>query len=114
LRSLAEGLHYAPGDAVLIHRFSGEPLFYHELAALGRERGLRVLWLPGRRRSKSSWLGDGVGQADDVTALRHWVPDIHTRDVYICGPDAWTSRVIRSCRRAGVHRDQIHVEMFGW
>ncbi len=48
LRSLAEGLDYAPGDAVLLHRFSGEPLFYRELETLGRERGLRVLWLPGR------------------------------------------------------------------
>ena len=114
LRSLAEGLSYAPGDAVLLHRFSGEPLFYHELEALGRERGLRVLWLPGRRRSASSWLGDGVGDADDATALRYWVPDIHTRDVYVCGPDDWTASVIRSCRKAGVRGDQIHIEIFGW
>jgi ferredoxin-NADP reductase len=114
LRSLAEGLHYSPGDAVLLHRFSGEPLFHRELEELGRERGLRVLWLPGRRRSASSWLGDGVGRADDATALRYWVPDIHTRDVYICGPDAWTESVISSCRKAGVDSDQIHVEMFRW
>ena len=60
LRALAEGLDYAPGDAVLLHRSSDEPLFADELRVLARERGLRLLHLPGRRRASGSWIGDGI------------------------------------------------------
>jgi ferredoxin-NADP reductase len=31
LRALAEGLHYAPGDAVILQRHTSEPLFASEL-----------------------------------------------------------------------------------
>ena len=114
LRALAEGLHYGPGEAVLLHRFTHEPLFEHEFDVLARERGLQVLWLPGRRRSPDSWLGQGVGQASDVAALRFWVPDIAQRDVYVCGPEAWTDSVRRTAEAAGVPSDQLHIEKFRW
>ena len=86
LRALAEGLEYAPGDAILIERFTTEPLFARELDALSRERGLQLLRLPGHRRSPDSWLGDGIGPTDDLSALRFWIPDVAERDVYLCGP----------------------------
>ena len=114
LRALAEGLHYAPGHAVLLYRYTDEPLFRHELEVLARERGLQVLWLPGRRRSPHSWLGDGVGAADDLTALTYWVPDIAERDVYVCGPEAWADSVRRTTEAAGVAPDHFHLETFGW
>jgi predicted ferric reductase len=114
LRALAEGLHYAPGHAVLLHRYTAEPLFRRELEVLARERGLEVLWLPGRRRSADSWLGDGVGRADDLTALTYWVPDIAERDVYVCGPEAWAESVRRTTEAAGVSPDHFHLETFGW
>jgi predicted ferric reductase len=114
LRALAEGLHYAPGHAVLLYRFTDEPLFRRELETLARERGLEVLWLPGRRRSADSWLGDGVGAADDLTALTYWVPDIAERDVYVCGPEAWAESVRRTTEAAGVAPDHFHLETFGW
>src|SRR3954453_24010782 len=50
LRALAEALDYAPGDAVLLYRFTGDPLFPREFEVLADERGLRVIWLPGHRR----------------------------------------------------------------
>ena len=114
LRALAEGLHYAPGHAVLLHRYTDEPLFRREIDVLARERGLEVLWLPGRRRSPDSWLGDGVGAADDLTALTYWVPDIAERDVYVCGPEAWAESVRRTTEAAGVAPDHFHLETFGW
>jgi predicted ferric reductase len=114
LRALAEQLDYAPGGAVLLHRFTDRPLFEQEFAVLARERGLRVLDLPGHRRAPGSWLGDGVGTVDDTTALRHWIPDIAGRDVYVCGPEAWAEDVRRSCAAAGLPPAQFHVESFGW
>jgi predicted ferric reductase len=114
LRALAEELDYAPGDAVLLYRFTDRPLFERELGVLARERGLQVLWLPGRRRSPGSWLGSGVGPADDLTALRWWVPDIAERDVYVCGPEGWSEEVRRTSDAAGLPRSRFHTEHFGW
>jgi len=119
IRALAEGLAYAPGDAVLLHRFTEQPLFERELEVLGRERGLRVVNVPGRRRAPDSWLGSSWARAeaehvDDLTALLHWVPDIAERDVYVCGPEPWVASVRRSTAAAGVPAEQLHVEKFGW
>jgi len=114
IRALAEGLAYDPGDAVLLHRFTDEPLFARELDLLARERGLRVVALPGHRRAPHSWLGAGLDSVDDLTALRHWVPDIAERDVYVCGPQAWIERVRRTTAAAGLPVEQLHVETFGW
>ncbi len=114
LRALAEGLDYAPGEAVLLHRYTRDALFAGELDALIAERGLRVVRLPGRRRADGSWLGDGLPSVTDVDAVRAWVPDIAERDVYVCGPPAWTDLVVRDLRSAGVAQDQTHVETFRW
>jgi ferredoxin-NADP reductase len=114
LRALAEELTYAPGDAVLLYRFSGRPLFARELEALARKKGLEIIGLPGHRRAPGSWLGDGVGSASDLTALTHWVPDIAERDVFVCGPEAWAEDVRRTTDAAGVPTDRFHVESFGW
>ncbi|MBS2938627.1 ferric reductase-like transmembrane domain-containing protein [Nocardioides sp. J2M5] len=113
LRSLAEGLDYAPGEAVLLHRWTTEPLFAGELAHLGATRGLQVVDLPGRRRHPDSWLGDAP-LADDTTLLHHWVPDLAERDVWVCGPGPWADAVRRSCLALGVPARRIHVESFGW
>ncbi|MFB9313909.1 ferric reductase-like transmembrane domain-containing protein [Nocardioides plantarum] len=115
LRSLAEGLDYAPGEAVLLHRYSEHALFAREIAALGAARGLGVVPLPGRRRTPGSWLGTGVHpQVDDLRALQHWVPDIAERDVYVCGPRAWTDLVRVDLHRAGLPPEHLHLETFGW
>jgi predicted ferric reductase len=115
LRALAEALDYAPGDAVLLYRFTGKrPLFAHELERLSQARGLDIIWLPGHRRAPDSWLGDGVGRASDARALAYWVPDIAERDVYVCGPEQWADDVRRTTEAVGLPSDRFHVESFGW
>ena len=114
LRSLAEGLAYRPGEAVMLKRYTTEALFTDELEDLARERGLRVLYLPGHRRGPDSWLPHGVGEVSDLDALRYWVPDIHERDAFVCGPEAWTEMVRRDLLAAGLSPDQIHLETFAW
>jgi predicted ferric reductase len=114
LRALAEGMAYGPGAAVMLHRYRDRPLLQRELERLATERGLELLWLPGARRSPDSWLGAHVGRADDLTALVSWVPDIAERDVYLCGPAAWTAQVVATLRAAGLTPDHIHLESFSW
>ena len=114
LRSLAEGLAYAPGDAVLLHRWSDEPIFADELIALARHRGLVAWGIPGPRRAPDSWLGSGIESPTDLAALTSWVPDVAERDVYVCGPGPWADLVVRDLRAAGVPDQHLHVESFGW
>jgi ferredoxin-NADP reductase len=114
LRALAEALPYAPGDAVLLYRHSGRPLFASEFDVLAQEKGLRIVDLPGHRRRPDSWLPAGVGRASDLAVLRHWIPDIAERDVYVCGPEPWAEEVRRTTEAAGLPADRFHVESFGW
>ena len=113
LRALAEGLDYAPGEAI-IERFTHESLFTREIDQIGRERGLQVLRLPGHRRHERSWLGDGIGGATDLDALLHWIPDVAQRDVYVCGPEPWTDLVRTTLLAAGLPADRLHLETFAW
>jgi predicted ferric reductase len=113
LRALAEGLAHGPGELTLLYRFTAEPLFARELDVLRSERGLRVVPLPGPRPSPASVLGPAAG-ADELAALRFWVPDAADRDVFVCGPAAWTDGVERLLLAAGVPRAHVHTESFGW
>lgn len=114
LRALAEGLDYAPGEVVLVHRYKGQALFERELQALADRRGLEVVWMPGRRRAPGSWLGDGIAPVSDTAALLQWVPDIAERDLFVCGPEEWARDVVASARAAGLPPENTHVESFGW
>ena len=114
LRALAEGLDYAPGEAILVERFTHQPLFAREVDTLARERGLQVLRLGGHRRHRDSWLGDGIGTADDLSALLFWIPDVADRDVYVCGPERWTDLVRHTLTAAGLPPDRLHLETFAW
>lgn len=114
LRALAEQLDYAPGDAMLIHRYVGEPLYRDEIEHLVTTRGLRLVPSPGHRRAPGSWLGDGAGDVDDLQALLWWIPDIADRDVYVCGPKQWTELVRATCLASGLPPERFHLETFKW
>ncbi len=114
LRALAEGLDYAPGEATLLYRFTDQPLFVREFDDLVATRGLQLVYLPGRRSSPESVLGPSVWGVDEPTALKFWVPDLADRDVFLCGPAAWTTGVESLVVAAGAARDRIHTESFGW
>jgi predicted ferric reductase len=117
LRALLEEAHYEPGHAVLLYRATAPAhfLFRREIDALAAHRGVRVVYLPGKRmRDRPSWLPGNYAAMADENALRHLVPDIGEHDVFVCGPDPWTEAVVTSARRAGVAAEQIHTERFAW
>ena len=99
---------------MLLHRYRDEPVVADEIAALARDRSVRVLSLPGRRRAPDSWLGTVPGAPDDLTSLRSWVPDIAALDVYVCGPPDWIRLVRHTLTAAGVPAEAVHIENFGW
>lgn len=112
LRALAEGMDY--DDAVLIYRYSDEPLFEREFGVLVQERGLRCVFLPGKRRGADSWATAEAGAMNDAQAMTSVIPDVGERDVYICGPEGWADAVKRAALGCGVPEEQIHIETFGW
>jgi hypothetical protein len=90
LRALAEGMEYAPGDAVLLHRFTDRPLFERELHQLTIKRGLQVLWLPGPGGHPTPGSGPapaGVASVTVVAASLTWA-DIDATAAYAHGRDA--------------------------
>ncbi|MFJ8962652.1 ferric reductase-like transmembrane domain-containing protein [Lentzea sp. NPDC102401] len=117
MRALLAELPYAPGDAVLFYRagHQGDLLFRRELEELAERRGIRIHYLLGHRSADTaSWLPAGYASAPDSTVLRHLVPDIADHDVYVCGPQAWTTAVLAGARQAGVPVGQLHSELFAW
>lgn len=116
IRALAEGLDYAPGEALLLERFTDHALFTRELELLAQERGLHLLRIGGHRRTPDSWLGPWPGHQGvrDLDALRYWLPDLAERDVFLCGPEAWAARVRADLLAAGLPPEQLHDETFGW
>ena len=47
-------------------------------------------------------------------ALQRWIPDIAEREAFLCGPSTWTDGMERLLLAAGLPRDRIHTESFGW
>jgi predicted ferric reductase len=115
LRALLADTPYEPSEATLIYRYSTEQdaILTDELDHLARDRGVKVIRLPGARRADGSWLPqDATG--DDVWTLRELVPDIAERDIFVCGPPLWIASVKRAARAVGAKPDQIHTEDFAW
>ena len=50
----------------------------------------------------------------ELIVLQRWIPDLADRDVFLCGPSAWTETFERLVLSAGVPGDRIHTENFGW
>ena len=73
-----------------------------------------MLPLAGHRTASTSVLGSASSGVDELTALRGWIPDLADRDVFLCGPTVWTKGVESLMSAAGVPRERIHTESFGW
>jgi predicted ferric reductase len=96
-------------DVKLIYRASRaeDVVFWDELWKLERPPHATVTWLIGRRGSPA--------MPDDplsALALDRLVPDIRSRDVFLCGPTPMMDAVERTLDRLGVPRDQVHSERF--
>ncbi len=104
VRSLLE--EHTPGDFVVLYRVRDESdaVLLTELRNLVAARRGRLHLLTGS-------TGSGA-RPFEPAALHHLVPDIATRDVYVCGPPAMTSAVLAGLRGLNVPNRQVHAEKF--
>jgi predicted ferric reductase len=111
IRALAEELvlrgprHHL--DAILVYRAGHvrDLALRAELDHFAQQAGLRVVYLVGHR----SELGSDPLSAAELQKL---VPDVRSRDVYVCGPAGMTHNVLRAMRELRVPVGQLHSEDF--
>jgi predicted ferric reductase len=96
------------GDLVLIYRVIREEdvIFREELERLAHDRRVKLLVVAGHH------LDPGAERLLSPDHLKELVPDIESRDVYICGPPIMSDLIERNVVGAGVRRKFIHTERF--
>ena len=110
IRALLEEL---TGDVALIYRVirEDEVIFREELEALAQRRGAVLHYAIGDHNSAEG------SQLLSPEHLRHILPDLAERDIYVCGPPAMMRAVERNLRTPAsgfpaVPARQIHTERF--
>ncbi|MFC6080479.1 ferredoxin reductase family protein [Sphaerisporangium aureirubrum] len=102
-------LEESTGSTVVLYRVqtAADAVLLPELQALAQSRGAQLHVLTGRTGAGTP--PNTPFAPDDLLAL---VPDITDRDVYVCGPPAMTTAVLKTLRTLKVPRAQIHAEKF--
>jgi ferredoxin-NADP reductase len=105
LRALLEDLPEWVSATVIVRASTPQDVVHRdEIASLVAQRGGRFHELIGSRRDVPF----------DSHVLRQLVPDVARCDVYVCGPEGFSQRVIGAARRLGVRGDHIHHEAFSF
>ena len=107
IRALLEDMPGAPGDIAVVYRAlrPADVILRAELDELARQRGADLHYVVGDHR-------EGVLLSPEH--LQRLVPDIASRDVYVCGPPGMTEATRTSLDRSGVPRGQIVIERFAY
>jgi len=107
IRALLEDMPGAPGDIAVVYRAlrPEDVILRAELDELARRRGAELHYVVGDHRE---------GALLSPEHLQQLVPDIATRDVYVCGPPAMTAATRATLDRSGVPRRQIVIERFAY
>jgi predicted ferric reductase len=110
IRALVESMPAGPGDITLLYRaaYGSDVAFRKELIALAEQRGLQLHILVGPEI--------GTDQTDQlgIPALQAMLPDLASRDVYVCGPPAMVDAIRRRLRALHVPRNRVHFERFAY
>jgi len=103
IRALLEDLPKGvTADVILRGSRHADLLFRSELDSLVSMRGGTVHQLVGSRHEVTA----------DARALADLVPDIASRDVYICGPEGFNQEILGAVRLLGLSEQQVHHESF--
>ena len=105
IRALLEDLPAGVKPTVVLRASSRQDLVLRdEVAELVARRGGTLHELVGPRSKVKL----------DARALKRLVPDIRSRDLYICGPEGFTKRLVTAARALSVPEDRIHHEAFAF
>jgi ferredoxin-NADP reductase len=109
LRALLEDIPAPRGAITLVYRASRweDVVFRDELETLMKTRGARLHYLIGRRVELRR---DPL----DARHLKHNVPDIADREIFVCGPEGMIRTVRRSLQQLRVPAGHIHEEQFAY
>lgn len=104
LRALLDDLP-AGVDVVVVQRASTQVGLVHggELARLVAERRGVFVPLVGSR---------SVHRLDTARHLARVVPDLASRELYVCGPEGFAAGVVAAARALGLAADAVHTESF--
>ena len=103
LRSLLEDLPRKSAPIVLLRASRPEDLVLgKEVAELVRYRHGQLHELVGSREHA------GI----DARSLLRLVPDLHRRDVFVCGPEGFVADIVDLVKHLGVPDEAIHHEAF--
>jgi predicted ferric reductase len=103
LRSLLEDLPRNCAPIVLLRASRREDLVLgREVAELVKNRRGRLHVLVGHREQARI----------DEASLRQLVPDLHRRDVFVCGPEGFVAGIVDLVKSLGVPDEAIHHEAF--
>jgi predicted ferric reductase len=107
IRALLEDMPGGPGDIAVVYRAlqAGDVILREELDELARRRGAELHYVLGDHREQE------LLTAEHLLAL---VPDIASRDVYVCGPPGMTEATRASLDRSGVPRRHVITERFAY
>jgi predicted ferric reductase len=108
LRGLAEDLLKQGKDIILLYtnKTSQDILFKDEFAALSHS-GLRSIDI---LTNEPAFEGE-KGRIDEEK-LHRLVPDLLSREVWICGPKQFIDSMMKLARKSGVSSNDIHFESF--
>jgi ferredoxin-NADP reductase len=105
LRALLEDLPASVDVSVIIRASTPSDIVHRdEVASLVERRGGQFHEVIGSRHDVRL----------DARALRRLVPDLADRDLYICGPNAFSESIVAAALKLGVQRDRIHQEEFAF
>ena len=103
LRSLLEDMPRAAAPVVLLRGTRPEDLVLRkEVAELVRDRRGRLHELVGTREQAVL----------DERSLPRLVPDLHRRDIYVCGPEGFVTSIVDLAARLGIPAEAVHHEAY--
>ncbi|WP_136641893.1 ferric reductase-like transmembrane domain-containing protein [Subtercola vilae] len=108
MRALFETLDADSGAITLLYRAStvDDIVFRDELEEIAAHRGVEIVWMIGRSSDPANRFS-----AERLTEL---IPNVRTRDVYLCASPALSDAARTALLATGLPRRHLHEEVFSF
>lgn len=109
IRALLEQFAPARHDSILLYanKTSQDIVLKKELESIAQNTATKIIDVLSDEKKYAGEKG-----FVDAERIKRLVPDVLSRDVYICGPPPMMDALIKALQSLGVPRDRIHYEKF--